>query len=174
MNERIKTLRKSLGLTLEKFGERIGIKKNSLSQIENGKNNVTEQVFKSICREFNVNENWLRNGEGKMFLQTDRKSEINKLTQQLLNEESDSFKNRFVNMLANLTVEEWAFLEKIALELVASTNIDNDITKTPSKTITSDLEIEYKKNNLYGASKTNATASNITEDTEKRKNIANK
>ncbi len=174
MNERIKTLRKSLGLTLEKFGERIGIKKNSLSQIENGKNNVTEQVFKSICREFNVNENWLRNGEGKMFLQTDRKSEINKLTQQLLNEESDSFKNRFVNMLANLTVEEWAFLEKIALELVASTNIDNDITKTPSKAITSDLEMEYKKSNLRGASTTDATASNITEDTEKRKNIANK
>lgn len=174
MNERIKTLRKSLGLTLEKFGERIGIKKNSLSQIENGKNNVTEQVFKSICREFNVNENWLRNGEGKMFLQTDRKSEINKLTQQLLNEESDSFKNRFVNMLANLTVEEWAFLEKIALELVASTNIDNDINKTPSKAITSDLEMEYKKSNLRGASKTDATASNITEDTEKRKNIANK
>ena len=174
MNERIKTLRKSLGLTLEKFGERIGIKKNSLSQIENGKNNVTEQVFKSICREFNVNENWLRNGEGKMFLPTDRKSEINKLTQQLLNEESDSFKNRFVNMLANLTVEEWAFLEKIALELVASTNIDNDITKTPSKAITSDLEMEYKKSNLRGASTTDATASNITEDTEKRKNIANK
>lgn len=126
MNERIKILRKALGLTLEKFGERIGIKKNSLSQIENGKNNVTEQLFKSICREFNVNENWLRNGEGEMFLQSDRKSEINKLTQQLLSEESDSFKNRFINMLANLSVDEWKLLEKVAKELLEIPSVDEE------------------------------------------------
>lgn len=67
-NERLRYLRKDLlGLTLEQFGGRIGLKKNSLSQIENGKNALTDQVFKSICREFNVNENWLRNGFGEMF-----------------------------------------------------------------------------------------------------------
>lgn len=68
MNERIKELRKALGLTLEKFGERVGLKKSSLSQIENGVNGVTDQLFKSICREYNVNENWLRTGEGEMFV----------------------------------------------------------------------------------------------------------
>lgn len=52
--ERIREVRKTLGLTLEKFGEKIGMKKNSVSQIESGKNSVTEQVVKSICREFNV------------------------------------------------------------------------------------------------------------------------
>lgn len=67
MNERIKQLRKELGLTLEKFGERIGLRKSSLSQIENGVNGVTEQLIKSICREFNVREEWLRNGEEPMF-----------------------------------------------------------------------------------------------------------
>lgn len=67
MNERIKQLRKELGLTLEKFGERIGLRKSSLSQIENGVNGVTEQLIKSICREFNVREEWLRTGELPMF-----------------------------------------------------------------------------------------------------------
>ena len=65
MNERIKELRKKLGLTLEKFGERLGVKKAAVSKWENG-DNITDQMFKSICREFNVNEEWLRNGTGEM------------------------------------------------------------------------------------------------------------
>lgn len=66
--ERVKYLRKSLNLTLEKFGEKIGLKKNSMSAIENGVNNLTESVAKSICREFNVNYFWLRDGEGDMYI----------------------------------------------------------------------------------------------------------
>lgn len=69
--ERIREVRKALGLTLEKFGEKIGMKKNSVSQIENGKNSVTEQVIKSICREFNVDYIWLTTGDGEMFVETD-------------------------------------------------------------------------------------------------------
>lgn len=67
MNERVKELRKTLGLTLDKFGERLGVTKQTVSRIENGINNVTDQMFKSICREFNVREEWLRNGEEPMF-----------------------------------------------------------------------------------------------------------
>lgn len=114
MNERIKELRKTLGLTLEKFGEHIGLKKSAMSLIENGKNNITEQVFKSICREFNVNEEWLRTGEGDMFLELDRHKEIADFTLQLLKEEDDSFKNRLISVLANLTIDEWELLENIA------------------------------------------------------------
>lgn len=68
MNERVKELRKALGLTLDKFGERLGVTKQTVSRIENGINNVTDQMFKSICREFNVREEWLRTGEGEMFV----------------------------------------------------------------------------------------------------------
>ena len=71
MNERIRQLRKYLGLTLEKFGNRIGVGKAALSRIENGSNGVTDQMFKSICREFNVSEEWLRNGTGSMFVKVD-------------------------------------------------------------------------------------------------------
>lgn len=68
MNCRIKELRKLLGLTLEKFGERLGVGKTAISKLENGERNVTEQMFKAICREFNVNEEWLRNGTGDIFI----------------------------------------------------------------------------------------------------------
>ena len=68
MNDRIKELRKTLGLTLEKFGERLGVKRNSVSQWENGINNISDQVRKSICREFGVNEEWLLSGSGPIFI----------------------------------------------------------------------------------------------------------
>lgn len=64
INNRIKILRKKNNLTLEKFGERIGVKKSTISNIENSRFGVTEQMIKSICREFKINEFWLRNGTG--------------------------------------------------------------------------------------------------------------
>lgn len=72
MNERIKELRKTLGLSGEKFGEKIGLSKFAISNIEMGKNNLTEQTLLSIVREYNVNENWLRNGTGEMFTPNDK------------------------------------------------------------------------------------------------------
>ena len=68
-NERVRKVRKSYGLTLDKFGERIGLKKSAVSLIESGKNSLTDANIKSICREFNVNEEWLRYGTGAMFPQ---------------------------------------------------------------------------------------------------------
>ena len=67
MNERIKEVRKSLGLTLEKFGKSLGVTKVAISNIENGNRGVTDQMFLSVCRVYNVNEDWLRNGTGEMF-----------------------------------------------------------------------------------------------------------
>lgn len=67
IGERVRCARKTLGLTLEEFGKRIGLKKNSVSQIENGHNELTDANAVSICREFNVREEWLRDGTGEMF-----------------------------------------------------------------------------------------------------------
>ena len=69
--ERVKEVRKSLGLTLEKFGERIGLKKNTMSAIETGRNSLTDANVKAICREFNVDYIWLTSGEGEMFVESD-------------------------------------------------------------------------------------------------------
>lgn len=76
MHERITELRKALKLTQTEFGNRLGVGKTAISQIEHGINNITEQMIKSICREYRVNENWLRTGEGEMFFEvTDDTSE---------------------------------------------------------------------------------------------------
>ena len=76
MNERMKELRKTLGLTLEKFGERVGVSKTAINKIENGTNNVSDRMLLSVCKEFNVNDDWLRTGEGEMFNQSDEDEEL--------------------------------------------------------------------------------------------------
>ena len=95
--ERIREVRKALGLTLEKFGEKIGMKKNSVSQIENGKNSVTEQVIKSICREFNVDYIWLTTGDGEMFVDTD--DDFIERIDRIMVGEDDARKNLFKALL---------------------------------------------------------------------------
>ncbi len=69
-NERVKVLRKELGLTQTEFGKRIRLSQNHLTGIEKGHRNLTEAMSKLICTEFHVNETWLRTGEGEMFVQT--------------------------------------------------------------------------------------------------------
>lgn len=69
--ERIRELRKTLIMTMEQFGEKIGVTKSTISNIENGNRNATEHMVKSICREFNVDYMWLTTGEGEMFVETD-------------------------------------------------------------------------------------------------------
>lgn len=65
MNERIKQIRRELGLTQTEFAERIGLKQNSIALIESGKRNISDQAVLSICREYGVNEEWLRTGTGE-------------------------------------------------------------------------------------------------------------
>lgn len=67
MHERIRKLRRMLDLTQEKFAERIGIKRNTVATYESGRNEPVDSVVALICREFNVNEEWLRYGTGEMF-----------------------------------------------------------------------------------------------------------
>lgn len=71
MNERLKLLRKTLDLSQDAFAERIGMKGSSISLLESGRRNITEQVIKSICREFNVDYGWLTTGVGEMFVDSD-------------------------------------------------------------------------------------------------------
>ena len=65
--ERIREVRKALGLTLEKFGDKLGVKKNTLSALERGVNGLTDQMAKAICREYNVSYDYLIYGEGDPF-----------------------------------------------------------------------------------------------------------
>jgi transcriptional regulator with XRE-family HTH domain len=116
--ERVKELRKSLGLTLEKFGERLGVGKTAISKIENGERGVTDQMLKSICREYNVNEEWLVSGTGEMFSELDREDRLMRWAASVLKEDSTSFRKRFVAMLESLREEDWILLEEKARMLV--------------------------------------------------------
>ena len=113
MGERVKELRKALGLSGEKFGEKIGLKRNSLSQIETGKNNLSEQNILAICRAFNVNEEWLRTGSGEMFKDMTLDEEIISFIGDIQWDASNTFKKRFISAIAKLNEEEWKVLEKI-------------------------------------------------------------
>lgn len=113
--ERVKEARKSLNLTLEKFGERLGVRKTAISKIENGENNLTEQMLKSICREFNISEEWLRDGTGDMFVDLSRDLQLARFFGEVQIDEG--FKKRFVSALSTMTVDEWAFLERKMREI---------------------------------------------------------
>lgn len=115
--ERIKELRKYLDLTMEKFGERLGVGKTAISKLENNERNLTDQMAISICREFNVNETWLRTGEGDMFEPMSRGETIAQFAGELMKDEDDSFRRRLVEALAQLDEKEWEILEGIAKKL---------------------------------------------------------
>ena len=117
MNERVKELRKKLGLSGEKFGERIGIRRSAVSNLESGRNNLTEQMIISICREFNVNEEWLRHGTGDMFISMDVEDRLMDWAGKVLGSREGDFKKRFITMLMGLSDEQWMFIEEKAKEL---------------------------------------------------------
>lgn len=111
MNERLKKLRKELDMTQQEFADRIGIKRNSLANYETGRNTPIDAIIVSICREFNVNENWLRTGEGEMFIEMSYDDEIAQFVGQVMDEEDDSFKKRLISGLAALDDNGWKVLE---------------------------------------------------------------
>lgn len=113
MNERVKELRKVLELSGEKFGERIGVGKTAISLIESGRNNLTEQNIISICREFKVNEDWLRYGTGEMFKEKSLDEEIISFIGDIQWDAEDNFKKRFISAIAKLNDSEWEVIEKI-------------------------------------------------------------
>ena len=116
--ERIREVRKALGLTLEKFGEKIGMKKNSVSQLENGKNSVTEQVVKAICREYNVDYMWLTTGDGEMFIDTD--DDFIERIDRIMAGEDEARKSLFKFML-ELSDEDIAALDRLMKKAIEFT-----------------------------------------------------
>lgn len=117
MCERIKILRKTLKLTQQAFAESLGVSRDTIANVEGGRIEIKDIFILSICREFNVNENWLRTGEGEMFIELSRDEQIAEFVGRTLSTESESFKKRFIAMLAKLDESDWETLEKIALEL---------------------------------------------------------
>lgn len=117
MNERIALVRKSLGLTQEKFAEQVGLSRNFMWMIESGTRVPSDRTISDICREFNVSETWLRTGEGEMFNQITQSEKIAAFLGDITENDGDDFKRRFVEMLAELEPEDWKLLERMAEKL---------------------------------------------------------
>ena len=111
MKDRLKKLRKTLDLTQQAFADRIGMKQNTIAQYEMGRTIPSDAIIFSICREFNVNEDWLRTGEGEMFLEMSRDEQSEEFVGSLLKDEEDSFKRRLISGLAALDENGWKVLE---------------------------------------------------------------
>jgi transcriptional regulator with XRE-family HTH domain len=116
VKDRIKMIRKEKKITQIEFGEAIGIKGNTVTNYENGMRTPSDAVIKSICRVYNVNEDWLRTGEGEMFNEINMENELMAWAGKILGE-NDSFKKRFVRMLMTLDEDEWEFIARKAKEL---------------------------------------------------------
>jgi len=117
-------VRKDLQLTQQEFSERLGMKRNSIAQIESGRN-TSNQTLCAICREFNVSETWLRTGEGEPFIEKSKEDILEATVRQLLSGESSEFKTRLIKILATLGPREWSILEDYALKLVQDKPILN-------------------------------------------------
>ena len=113
MQNEIKTLRKELGLTQAEFGEKIGVKGNTITTYENGTRTPSDAVVLAICREFSVSEEWLRTGRGEMFIKKTESEELSEFFGDLLKDEPD-FRHRLISALSRLTLDEWKVLEKLA------------------------------------------------------------
>ena len=114
-NERVREIRKVKGLTMRQFGEKIGVVGSTISDIENGRRSLNRQNLLAICREFRVNEDWLRTGEGEMFVESNEDEEITKFLGDILSDQPD-FRRRLISVLSRMTPDEWALLEEKTLE----------------------------------------------------------
>lgn len=117
--QRIRELRKNiLHMTQEEFADSIKLSRSNLGNIETNKVSVTDRVISDICEKHNVNRDWLMNGSGNPIIEISKENQLMEWAGNILKNESDSFKRRFVNMLMSLTEDEWEFIEKKAKDLV--------------------------------------------------------
>ena len=117
MNTRIEALRKHKKMSRAVFGAELGVSGDVINNLERGRVEVKEPIIRLICAKFNVNEEWLRTGEGEMFNKLDMENELMAWAGKVLSEKDESFKKRFVKMLMSLNEEEWEILAKKSMML---------------------------------------------------------
>lgn len=123
MNERIKKLRKALNLTQQQFADKIKVKRNTVATYEMGRSEPSDSAISLICREFDVNEDWLRTGEGEMFEQLTDQQKVMKYTAMLLKDTDSAIASAIKNFI--ITYEQLDDTSKRVLEDVALKYLEN-------------------------------------------------
>lgn len=122
LNKRIKELRKALGLTQQEFADKIGVKRNSMANYETGRNTPIDAIVVSICRIFNVSEEWLRTGQGEMFKQLSQAELAARTVGEALSSDNKFIQSVFI-ALGKLTPAEWQLVEKFV------TSVEEELKK---------------------------------------------
>ena len=118
INERVKYLRKEvIKLTKQNFSKVLNIFRSNMGNIETGQISLTERIILDICEKYNVNETWLRTGEGEIFAPMSRSETIAQFAGELMRDEDESFRRQLIEALAQLDEKEWEVLEGIAKRL---------------------------------------------------------
>ena len=113
MKDRFKELRKELNVTQQEFADKLKISRNFVAQIEMGSKVPSDRTIDDVCREFNVNEEWLRTGKGSMFVPKSKDEEIAEMLADIQKSGEDSFRHRLVSALARLDDDGWDKLEEL-------------------------------------------------------------
>lgn len=117
MNDRIKKIIEELGLKKVDFANRLHISQPFASELCSGAKAPSDRTIGDICREFGIREAWLRTGEGEMFVQDTQSDKIVAFIGDVTRDDDDTFKKRFVEMLADLSPQDWELLERMAQKL---------------------------------------------------------
>lgn len=116
-NERIQAIRKELGLTMDEFGSRLGVGRSAISHIEKGNRNLSDQMSRSICREFGVNEIWLQTGDGEMFAPMTDEDLIAKIVNQMSFRDEPAKKAAITTFMNASEEQVMLFLQMLYKEL---------------------------------------------------------
>lgn len=132
MNNRIKLVRETLKdsngkkLSQTRFAEEMHVTRDMVATYESGRVEPAPLFISSLCDKYNINEDWLRTGEGEMFNPKTRAQEVAEITKPLLKGEDDSFIIRVIRALSRLTPEQLELLDKIAEDIVKQKNSPNN------------------------------------------------
>lgn len=147
MHERIKELRKALGLTQQKFADGMGVKQNTIAQYESGRNAPIDAVITLICRTYGVDETWLRTGEGEMFQPKSRNDELLDYARRIAEGNPGSIQAQLLTVMTRLTDAQWEVLAQVAAQFLA------EAQSQPSHEPTIDERVESYRQELLAEEK---------------------
>lgn len=117
ITERVIKLREEKELSQEKFASELGLSRNFINQVENKKKNFSDRTISDICSKFGINEDWLRTGTGKMFIERTKDEQISEMISDILENDEETFKRRLISALAKLDNVGWQKLEELIDEI---------------------------------------------------------
>lgn len=118
MGERLRMVREALGYTQTEFAERLKLTRNFISLVETGQRILSDRSINDVCREFNVREQWLRTGEGEMFVPLDREDELARFFGQIITAGEEDTRYRIIHALSRMDMSAWETLDDALRKLL--------------------------------------------------------